>query len=278
MEGKMRKLIIMTFVIASIASACQLEEEGASFDPQEKMNYESDITSEGIFGVVESLTAAGQTYAENFHSGGKLAESDELKGAIIEIGGDKYDGRMEIDFGVQGIEGPGGHIRKGKVVIEWDGYRFEEGSVVYTILKEFYIDDIKIDGTRKSLNTNATTDSLTFDVDVMNGKLTWSDSTTTTWHADRQHHWYVGGSAISVSITGTAHGFTRMDKSYTSQITEALVFTAECAAQGDFLPVQGSKTVQVDNMEPITLDYGSGQCDASVSVSIGNKSNDVHVF
>jgi hypothetical protein len=60
------------------------------------------------------------------------------------------------------------------------------------------------------------------------------------------------------------------------EITEDIVFKAECLSDKKFLPVSGEKILSV-NGRVITVNYGSGSCDNTITVTINGESTEVTV-
>lgn len=275
------KIHLNTLIVGLIAGlgivimqACT-EEEGTSFTEAETSGYESAEMLEQSFDVVEAITTAGIEYAESENSG-RTTVDGEIVCAKLTLSGTVEDGRLEINFGQEGCEGPDGRIRRGTVVIEWMGKRFESGSQIFTVLKDFSIDDLKLEGTRKVTNTSESQASPVFDIKVTNGKVTWADSTYATWNAQRTQSWTIENNKITLSITGSAEGMTRASNEYTTNITEPLILESSCLAQRNYLPSKGKKMITLKAINNINVDYGDGTCDQIITVSVGKNSKEVH--
>ena len=78
-------------------------------------------------------------------------------------------------------------------------------------------------------------------------------------------------------IEGTASGVTRGGRTYKATITEKVVFKVSCANDRIFIPTQGKKDIEVDGSLKITVDYGDGTCDNTVTLTKGEDSREIDV-
>ncbi len=280
-QNKLRASIstfLFSFVFI-LFSACQTETEKAelSLDVEEKSAIEDEETAENLFDIVETITNSAIRNSA-ISSGGRVSKLNdpELSCAKISFSGDKQSGRIKIDFG-DGCVGPDGKMRKGIVVIEFEGNWLVQGSVIYTVLSGFYIDEIKIDGTRILTNVSLDLEALVYTVEIIDGKVTWPDGTYLTRESDRIHSWKFGKGFddFELQVEGEASGRTRLGIDYTSKTIEPLIFKSSCRDNIIYLPTSGIKTINVPKKPVITLDYGIGECNSDVDISIGENKNRV---
>jgi hypothetical protein len=78
---------------------------------------------------------------------------------------------ITIDFGTVGCAGPGGHIRKGKIVSVYTNRMFVPGAKATTTFIDFYFDTVKVEGTYV-IENQSTAGTPTWNVKVIDGKLT----------------------------------------------------------------------------------------------------------
>jgi len=185
-------------------------------------------------------------------------------------------GYIFINFGT-GCTDPRGRVRKGTIKIEFKGRRFLPGSTVITTFLDYYVDGIKIEGTRSLTNTSANeTAPVTFAI-TEDGKVTWPDGTFATRVATRTRTWNrtVNPTGDSWTVTGSATGLNRRGREYTMTITKALVYKRECAiTKKVFMAVEGTKELTCDGKK-VTIDYGNGDCDNKVTITINGRSKEV---
>ena len=260
-------------------TACDNESETptVNFDEDEKSAYEAEESVENIFDVIESITNSAIQYAES-NSGGRIAviTDPELACAEVSFTGTRESGRLEINFG-DGCEGPDGKVRKGIIVIEYEGHWLATGSKIWTVLKDFYIDNVKVEGTRILTNVSVDLESLVYTVEIIGGKVIWPDQTFLTRESERTHTWFYGNGLddFEVYVEGTASGKTKLGVDYTSKTVEPLVFKSSCRGNTIYLPASGIKTITIPEKPVITVNYGGGDCDNKFTISIGESSKEV---
>jgi hypothetical protein len=187
-------------------------------------------------------------------------------------------GFITIDFGT-GCTGPNGRVRKGKIIIEFQGRRFVPGSTVIIGTDGYSVDGIGIEGTRTELNASASTEdapSFTISEDVT---ITFLDGSTATRSATRTRTWTRASNPLNDTwtVTGIASGTTRKGKEYAMTITKPLVFKRSCAIESKMvMPVEGTKEL-VANDKKITIDFGDGTCDTKVTITVNGRSKEIEV-
>lgn len=261
-----------------MAFSCNTDDENV-IEPDDKSAYEGEEFTESMFEAVESITFAAIDFAEA-NSSGRIATNNDPEIACAEI---TFDGSMEsgyikIDFGT-GCEGPDGRVRKGIVEINYTGFWLQQGSAITTTLTDFYIDELKVEGTSKLMNMATTLSQIIYTQKITNGKVTWPDNTFLTRTSDWENTIAFGSSFEDyvLEVEGTASGTTREGVAYESKVIEPLVFKSNCIGSVIYLPVEGIKTINIPDRKEISLDFGSGDCDNIITVSIGKYSTNVTI-
>ena len=189
-------------------------------------------------------------------------------------------GTITVDFGTDGCTDAKGNIRKGKVIVEFKGRRFLPNSTVVTTTDGYSINGVKLEGTRTVTNVSGSTEEAPrFNVVLENGKATWPDASTAAREVNRTREWIRAENPLNDqwNVTGTASGTNRNGNVYEMNITTALVFKRECAISARvFMAVQGTKELTV-NGRKITIDYGTGDCDRIVTITVDGQSKQVEV-
>ena len=207
-------------------------------------------------------------------------DNPELACAVVTFEGDKQSGRVEIDFGT-GCEGPDGKVRKGSIVVEYEGHWLVKDSKIFTILKDFYVDDVKVEGTRILTNVSVDLESLVYTVEIIGGKITWpvveGTEKSITRESDRLHTWIFGKSLddFELHVEGEASGVTKDGIDYSSKIIEPLIFKSICKGNTIYLPTSGSKSITIPDKPEIGVDYGTGDCDKKITITIGDQIKEI---
>jgi hypothetical protein len=213
-----------------------------------------------------------------------LVDDNRLECATITVELDEAStqenpqGTITIDFGTEGTcKDNRNNVRKGKVIIAFDGRRFQPGSTVVTTLENYSINDIEIEGTRTLTNIGtSTSDAPTFQIALTDGVINWLDGTTT----EREHYfvrkWVRAENPINDELqisfdansgkSYTAKGTNRFGRTYEMTITKTLVYK-RCSP----IAVEGTKEF-VTNDKVITIDYGDKTCDRKITLTIDGDS------
>lgn len=268
MNARIMKKLLLIPVIGMMVLISSCSEDGETgTDLVQEFDLESEATIEANYEDVDDIVDAG---VESQDPNGRIAEDEILDGATITH--DRDNSIITIDYGT-GVEGPGGRIRKGQVIITYDGLRWEPGSFREVTFEDFSIDDVQVEGIRRLENTaESTDDNPEFTVTLQGGKLTFTDSTTATREVNKVRSWDRAANPINdeVGVTGSASGSRRDGVTYSVEILERIVYKRDCRRARIFVPVAGVK--QITSGENVAvIDYGDGECDNIATVSINGE-------
>jgi hypothetical protein len=268
---------LLSFIFLFFMACEDGEETPVHFDEVETSVYEAEESAENMYDVIESITTSAIKHSDAL-SGGRVAETTdpELVCATVDFTGTRQEGRIEINFG-DGCEGPDGKVRKGIIVVEYSGHWLVSGSKIWTILKNFYVDGIKIEGTRLMTNVSEVSGTLVFTLAIMEGKVTWPDETFMTRSSERTHSLTFGDTLdeFQLEVEGTSTGVTKAGVGYMSETIEPLIFKSSCRGNTIYLPVSGIKTITIPEKPLININYGEGECDKKFRITIGEGSKEV---
>jgi hypothetical protein len=177
---------------------------------------------------------------------------------------------ITIDYGTDGCAGPNGdHILKGKIIITQTGDRFTAGAERSKTFENFYIDDVKVEGTKSWTNhgTDAGGDWSFTKTATMT--LTYPDDASTSWNHTHTSTLIEGGATPTHwdnvwSTTGNSTGVNSNGVAYSATITEPLIKKATCRwiSEGVIEFVRDGNTS--------TLDFGDGTCDRFGTLTTAN--------
>ncbi len=266
------KLLSTLVIFLSVLGACQndLKELGSG----DLSMVETEVAMDEAFEEVDDLAFTSMELQGI--DGGRIVSDDRFSCQNVSIVHDPDNNKLTIDFG-DGCEGPKGRVRKGIMEIVYQGKRFVPGSVVTTKLIDFYLDDLKIEGTRVVTNVaTSLEDHPSFNVVITDGKVTWPDGEFATRNVDRTKTWIRAANPINdqFEVIGSANGTNKEGVAYTSQIIETIVFKRSCRSENVFIPVAGEKTISTDK-RTISFDFGNGACDRLVTVSVNGFTKEV---
>lgn len=183
-------------------------------------------------------------------------------------------GVITIDFGTTGCTDARGNVRTGKLIITYNGRRFQPGSTVVLTTDNYTVNTIQLEGIRTLTNISGSTEAAPkFSIVLENGKATFVDGTFALRESSLTREWIRGAnpSQDEWRVEGAANGTTRRDRDYTMNIQETIIFKRGCG-----FPVAGVKTFVIDG-KTIIIDYGDGSCDRSVTYTVGDRTRTTNV-
>jgi hypothetical protein len=194
--------------------------------------------------------------------------------------------KVIIDFGVAGCTGPDGHLRKGKIIIEYSDRLIAPGAVATTTFDGFYIDSIKVEGTHKITNSSqiTTSPSRQFTVDVIDGKLSKPNGDYTEWNSHKVITQIEGLLTPDYprddifKLEGSSHGKAKRGSllvAWESAIVEPLIkkFTCSWVVKGQIKAARVNSSTS--NTWVAILDFGAGDCDNKATVTVNGTSHNI---
>lgn len=262
----MKKLLFIPLVAFVVFLSSCSEDGETSTDLVETFDLETEETAEANFEDVDDIV---DSTVETQISGARVDESEVLDGAVITH--DTENNTITIDYG-DGVEGPGGRLRSGMIIITYSELRWLPGAFREVTFQDFYVDSVQVEGVRRLENTSASTDEAPqFTVSLTGGRLTFADGTTITREVNKVRTWNRANNPVNdtVIVTGTATGSRRDGRTYTVEILEEIMYKRGCRVGRVFIPVSGTKLITAGDNTAL-VDYGDGDCDNIATISVND--------
>lgn len=279
-------------LIASFAGvmSCK-EDEPQRLTLQDTADITEEAVTESYFQDLDDMAGiAIEAPSEQNYSGGRISATVTITDSRFQCDGivvtiepdagstaDVPKGVLTVDFGTAGCTDLKGNVRKGKLVFTYQGKRFMPGSTVVTTTDNYFINDVKLEGTRTLTNVQQS-DSVAprFHVVLANGKATFADGSFATRESDITYQWNRADNPLDDSLqffTGsTASGTTRFGRAYSVALLQDLIFKRHCG-----IAVSGIKKYTLDGEKEVTIDYGDGTCDRSFTITINGVSRTINL-
>lgn len=272
-----------------MVTSCNEEERLTVTDTQ-------DITEEAVtdsyFQDMDDMAGVAMNApTDNQYSGGRTATTITIQDERFNCAGivvtvtpganstlDQPQGVLTVDFGATGCADLRGNIRTGKVIFTYNGRRFVTGSTVVTTVENYTINGIKLEGKRTLTNvTGSTFEAPKFNVVLENGKATLlTDGTFAERESNITWSWVKGTNAadnyLLIDQNSVASGTTRGGREYSVSLTKALKYKRFCG-----IAVEGIKKYVIDGTKEIVIDYGNGECDKSVVITVNGVTRNLSV-
>jgi hypothetical protein len=179
--------------------------------------------------------------------------------AVISESSSTFPKTVTIDYGT-GCVGPNGLTKKGKIIINVSGDMRVAGNTRSLTFENFYINDVKIEGSRNAENIGLNNVGnmvvkITGDITATNGEFSRNRSFT------RYREWISGISTCEISddefhVTGSGTAIGRRGIEIPHVITEKIVLKpGQCN-----YPLSGIVDIGSEN-RGVILNFGNGTCD-----------------
>jgi hypothetical protein len=280
-------LSLLAFSFLIIINGCQREDEDR-FTAADATDISEEAVVDSYFQDVDDIaTVAIHTPDDAEYSGGRtsgeiIIQDNRLActGVVVTITPginstvDNPYGLLTVDFGT-GCTDAKGNVRKGKLIFNYTGKRFESGSSVVMTTDDYYINGIRLEGTRTSTNITASlNDAPKFHVTVENGKAIFPDNSVALRESDITWSWIRESNPaldkLIVHSNSTANGVTRVGRSYAVSLLQELEYHRFCS-----MAVSGIKKFVIDGEKEITFNYGEGDCDTIFTVTMNGFSKTI---
>jgi hypothetical protein len=261
--------IIATFIAFAIfTTSCNKEKIETTATSEETTGQEAQEGTE----VGDEASNIADNAAKGQNITGRYASNQEqyeaLSGCAV-ITRDTINRIITIDFGTSNCLGADGRNRRGKIIVNYIGSYFEQGSVKTITFDNYYRNDNKVEGTRTVTNTgfNAS-NQYTWKVEARNMKITRPDGKFHTWNSDRVRTMLAGYETSSwqddeYTVTGDASGSNSDEVTYTATIITPLHRLMSCKwIDKGVIQFENSKG------KSRVLDFGNGTCDNQATVEV----------
>ncbi len=268
---KAKSLILIMILAGFSLTSCQKSE------PLETSSLEAAddaALSEALFDDVFTSLEIATGLAELGLKSAPVSDTCPLI-TITSAGQNFWPRNIVIDYGT-GCEGLYDVVRSGKIIITLSGPRREVGSVRSLTFQDYYVNGAMIEGTKTVTNLGPNTNqNVVFAVELTGGKITFRDEKSITHEFEREREYTAGYATWNpwddkCLITGMAAGTTLEGLTFTHTVINALEWQAACR----FL-VRGTIGFDIEGIEPFTLDYGDGECDAEATLSRGDETKEI---
>ncbi len=165
--------------------------------------------------------------------------------------------------------------RKGRIIITLTDRYFVTGAERIITFDNFYINDVKIEGTRTITNLGINNKGhLTFGIKLENGKIIFNDSRFVTCESERVREWVRTSdwTKDTIFVSGWVSGTNINGDNYSCETGDPLVLVRCLVFNRRWTIVDGNLIITIGNETPIIIEYGDGNCDRTINISKGNKS------
>lgn len=177
--------------------------------------------------------------------------------------------RIIVDFG-EGCTSANGITRKGRLFINYTGMIFFPTASVTVNFQEYFVNGVKIEGTRVTTNKGIDLNYMTmsFEIKMDNGKLTWPDGSQSSVTISHNRKFFLQDQDMRAEVTGSSSIKSRIGVDVNSEIYYPLVFVQTCTNSGNWIPSEGISVISLSQSFVFQVDYGQGICDREIQVRL----------
>ncbi|MEN9700433.1 MAG: hypothetical protein RLZZ301_1631 [Bacteroidota bacterium] len=176
---------------------------------------------------------------------------------------------VTVDWGATNCDCNDGKTRRGKIITTFTGPYLAQGTILTHTPVDYYVNDIHIEGTKtvENMGLNAANQPY-FNVSI-NGVATFTSGEVLTYVSSRVRTWTSGFNTPfyrfddEYDISGSASGSYASGTTYIAQITSPVHIKIGCG-----FPVSGSVELTPSGLPTRYIDYGSGTCDYTFTVTV----------
>ncbi|HEX7017204.1 MAG TPA: hypothetical protein VF191_16965 [Cyclobacteriaceae bacterium] len=256
--------ILIAMMCGVLAAGCTSEDERLSGGEVTDVISESLI--DAYYEDTDDMALTAVTSEDSPVGGGRLASDDRFCTAVS-FSGTNLSGELTLDFG-DGCTDPRGNTRSGVIRLTYSGG--PAGSTGFTVsltFEDYVVNGVALSGTR-TLRRLASDDPkvIRHEITLENGRAVWADGSESTRSSAFVRE--INTVDQTVRLDGHADGVNRRGRDYSMHIDETLVYKRKCVlSEGIYMAVEGIKTF-VSGGRSMIIDYGSGECDRTVTVKI----------
>jgi hypothetical protein len=269
-------LMLMAFTAIVLIPSCSKDDSG-SISSNDIAMAQDEAYADALYEEVDNMVVSNITSldANHFSAMGLKSASDDGEDCVS-ITVDHPDSTsfpkvitMDYGAGCTKIFKDDTITWKGQIIITLTDRWFVQGAEHIVTFNNFYINDVKIEGTRTITNMGLNAKNhLELKIVLENGKITFNDTASMTRNATHVREWIRSFNPLNdtILITGTANGTNIKGEDYERLITEPLVLV-HCQDYHWRLVIVAGK-VQITNSASgvTTVDYTSTGCDATITI------------
>nr|WKN36670.1 hypothetical protein K4G66_30365 [Tunicatimonas sp. TK19036] len=271
--------VLLTAVALGLFSCNKEDDQLTSEEDEAESVVLDEAIVDDLFEEIDLISNEGAAEGEN-EEGGRFETNDRLLGECVGRGIDRrlaegvFTKTVTLDF-LEGCVGPKGRERQGTMIITQIANTNESTYTVSTSFENFYLDGKKIEGTRTRVYTSIESGIEQVKITLVSGKVTLEDGQVLKREGAFTKVW--DHSTEEIAVQGEATGVNRNGVVYQTVISEPLVFKQSCLSQGIWIPTQGVRMISRSGKANISVNYGAGECDRTVEVTLQGESKTVEL-
>jgi len=263
-------LLIVTLFAVSCNKNNGDDKKDVSYDAAENNAFAEAQYNDAAVLVDQSSASGTVAFGANGTGSGNEVNGPQGPCVTVTVDTTVSPRSIVINFGSTNCLCLDGRNRRGKIIATYTGQYLATGTVINISFDNYYVNENKINGTKKITNQgNNQAGNLVYKMEV-NGQVVKANNLGTyTWVSTRYREWKAGASTpLNIlddvyGITGDASGVNTDGNPYSIVATQELVRKMNCRWFES-----GKLELSQTGLPKVTLDYGSDGCDANATVNV----------
>jgi hypothetical protein len=271
----MKKIVLFSLGISLLFSSCGKfrydKDQSAEVNRKVESAFDemTNISDQAITGNMVFYKNGGVIVRQ---PGDKPVQEKTACNVIITIDTTGTLKTVTVDYGSANCDCNDGKTRRGKIITTFTGFYHAQGTVITHTPVDYYVNDIKIEGTKTVENMGLNASGQPYFIVQIDGVATLSSGETVSYTSTRVRTWTAGSTTLlnrfddEYDITGTAIGTFSSGGGYTALTTNPVHIKVGCG-----FPVSGTIEIAPQSRPLRIVDYGSGMCDATFTVTVNGQ-------
>ncbi|MCF8411502.1 MAG: hypothetical protein K9G31_09445 [Crocinitomicaceae bacterium] len=266
----MKRILILSTVLFAFTACKKLYDN----DLSAVMNYKIETAFDEMTNISDQAITGNMVYYKSgevisVKPGEKPATLKTPCNVIITIDTLNSVKTITVDYGTTNCDCNDGKTRRGKIITTFSGQYIAQGTVITHTPVDYYVNDIRIDGTKTVTNMGLNSSGQPYFNVQINGTATQTNGEVLTYASTRVRTWVQGFNTLAnrfddqYEISGTATGSFSSGGGYTVQTTSPLRINVGCG-----FPVSGTLELTPQYKPVRIVDYGQGTCDYTFTVTV----------
>ena len=271
----MKKIVLLSLGITLVLSACGKFRYDK--DQSAEVNYKVESAFDEMTNISDQAITGNMVYYKNGgvivrQPGDKPLTQKTACNVIITIDTIASTKTVTVDYGSSNCDCNDGKTRRGKIITTFTGFYHAQGTIITHTPVDYYVNDIKIEGIKTVENMGLNTSGQPYFNVQIDGVATLTSGETVSYTSTRVRTWIAGFNTLlnrfddEYDISGTASGTFSSGGGYTALTTNPVHIKVGCG-----FPVSGTIEITPQNRPLRVVDYGSGMCDATFTVTVNGQ-------
>lgn len=268
----MKNLLILSLLsVLLVFTSCRKRYDN---DPSALMNYKIETAFDEMTNISDQAVSGAMVYYKSgevvFTKPGEIVNLPKTPcNVIITLDTTSYPRTVTVDYGNTNCDCNDGKTRRGKIVTTYTGPYLAQGTIITHTPVDYYVNDVRIDGTKTVENMGLNNNSQPYYNIEINGSATQTSGEILNYTSSRVRTWVNGFNTLldrfddEYDITGTATGTFSSGGGYSSQTLSPIRIKIGCG-----FPVSGELQITPIDRPVRTINYGDGTCDHTFTVTV----------